>query len=292
MTSSKRIFPVVFYILQVSALKIIKGLSRSFRISVVASIISLVFLGGCSDLKSRLLLQQAAHEGAKGNWEGALFIFQKIWMENPRSRYADLARLSALQIYAGPLSQPDAAAYLARELILEGKEDFLRAEALLRLANILIEERRYQDATVLLEASLPDLKIHGAIRSRLILRLSKLYLQQGRFREAEKLLKEDKPPFGEEGTWAVILGQAYEGMKAYPRAEESFLKAMSLAETGSNLWILASLGIVRIYEEEGRYREALRTLEQLKPHHPNGMLLQAWIHRLEERALGGVAAQP
>lgn len=268
----------------------------SFSPSLLGSILGAsLLLAGCSELRARFLYDQAVEEGSKGNWEEAIHSLQKVWIEEPQSSYAEQAKWKAMEIYAGPLSQPDAARYLARELILHARDFSTRKKAMERLVELLRSSQRQGEAAALLEAFLASARERREEVTGLLLTLAHLYLQRGALPDAARTLKELEGTTlapQEHREYLLLMGELH-SLEGDPKGAEPFYReALSLAPSGSQEWILAGQGLAHALETLGRYREALALLEEIQPHHPNAMVLTAWIHRLEGMAQGATAGTP
>jgi tetratricopeptide (TPR) repeat protein len=263
---------------------------NTFRISLKIGLSLSLLLTSCSDFRARLLFWEASEAGARKEWEEALFTFQRIWVEYPQSKHADQARWMALQIYAGPLSQPGSARYLAQDLLLNGSDPGLRLKALMKFLELLRWENREKEAIPVLKGLLPTFPPSTELRSQTALELACIYILSLNFSEAVLLLEKESPSSTRKEEWSLYLGQAYEGLREFPKAESYYLEVLKTQKPGSRLGILAAQGLVRIYEEGGKPARALKILELYKDSFPNRTAHLSWSHRLEERLGQGVTA--
>lgn len=206
-------------------------------------------------------------------------------MQFPVDRRVDEARLQAARIYAGPGRKPRSAEEQYREILLRGRDLDVRRSAVTELTELYVKALGTPDRAIeILEAwrqQAPD----DPARADASIRLARLHLQAGRLLQA---LHEAEPwsVRGAAETQAralVVMAQARELAGAVTASTESYARAVALSSEGSDLWIAALEGEVRMLEESGRWQEAVARLSRLRAGHPNPDALARWEVAIRDR---------
>lgn len=242
-------------------------------------------MAGCADWRAGSLFHTAIEFGARGQWNEALHYFERLWVEFPFDRRADEARLQAARIYAGPGRNPRSAEQQYREILRRGRDLKIRRLAVTELTELYVKVLGTPDRAIeILEAwrqQIPD----DAARAEASIRLAQLHLQAGRLLQAVY----EAEPWSMRGTAEtqaralVLVAQARELAGAVTASTDSYARAVALSSEGSDLWVAALEGEVRMLEESGHWQEAVSRLSRLRASHPNPDALARWEEAIRDR---------
>lgn len=241
---------------------------------------------GCSDWRGERTFHQATELGARGRWSEALHHYERLWVQLPQHPRVDEARLLAARIYAGPARKPRSAEDQYREVLLRTADEDIRAAAARELASLYERELGQPDRAAEVLEAWRQRTSDGRARGEASVRLAKLHLQSGRLLQA----LQEAEPWSRDGSIAelqpralVVMAQARELARAVTAATETYARAVARASEGSDVWIAALEGEVRMLEEAGRWAEAIDRLGRLRAGHPNPEALGRWEIAIRER---------
>ncbi len=246
----------------------------------------LLALSGCSDWRGERIFHEATELGARGHWNEALHHYERLWVQLPQHPRANEARLQAARIFAGPARKPRSAEEQYREILLRSADEAVRSAAATELATLYERDLEQPDRAAEVLEAWRQRTTNDRARAEASVRLAKLHLQSGRLlqalQEAEPWSR-DTSPADLQPRALVVMAQARELARAVSSATGTYAKAVERASEGSDAWIAALEGEVRMLEEAGRWADAIDRLERLRAGHPNPEALGRWETAIRER---------
>jgi tetratricopeptide (TPR) repeat protein len=246
----------------------------------------LLVTSGCSDWRGEQIYHQATELGARGRWNEALHHYERLWVQVPQHARTNEARLQAARIYAGPARKPRSAEEQYREILLRSTDEAVRSAAAKELATLYERDLGQPDRAAEVLEAWRQRTTDDLVRAEASVRLAKLHLQSGRLLQA----LQEAEPWSREASPAdlrpralVVMAQARELARAVSAATETYAKAVEQASEGSDVWIAALEGEVRMLEEAGRWADAIEQLGRLRAGHPNPEALGRWEIAIRER---------
>lgn len=245
---------------------------------------SLLLLLGCTSAVERDV-QQGQRDAEKGYFTTALSHFDRAIKRDNTDPHSLVAAREGARVAIFELKDYSRSISYLRHLVLYSDVLEEREQAQLQLANIYFEHLQDYTAAITEIHRALTMNESPAARKRLSLRLARSYFYMAQFDQAESELNELlKGKLDPEMMFDVLVlrGHVMVSKRNYTKAIEAYkdiIKSYPERSRQENV----GLQLAVCYEEDGRFRDAIEVLENMRGHYEPKEYIDLRIKRLTER---------